>query len=84
MKKELISGCLKSYQTYCHRSEPSGSLWGILRINKIKKKQVAFGGSVGLIWKSQIKVNSLRRGPTGPSSLAPATQYKLHPFIIIQ
>ena len=28
--------------------------------------------------------NSLRRGPTGPSSLAPATQDKMHPFIIIQ
>ena len=28
--------------------------------------------------------NSLRRGPTGPSSLAPATQDKLHPFIIFQ
>ena len=28
--------------------------------------------------------HSLRRGPTGPSSLAPATQDKMHPFIIIQ
>ena len=27
---------------------------------------------------------SLSRGPTGPSSLAPATQDKMHPFIIIQ
>ena len=27
---------------------------------------------------------SLRRGPTGPSSLAPATQDKMHSFIIIQ
>ena len=28
--------------------------------------------------------HSLRRGPTGPSSLAPATQGKMHPFIIIK
>ena len=28
--------------------------------------------------------NSLPRGPSGPSSLAPATQDKMHPFIIIQ
>ena len=27
--------------------------------------------------------NSLRRGPTGPSSLAPATQDEMHPFIVI-
>ena len=27
---------------------------------------------------------SLRRGPTGPSLLAPATQDKMHPFIIIK
>ena len=28
--------------------------------------------------------HSLRRGPTGPSLLAPATQDKMHPLIIIQ
>ena len=28
--------------------------------------------------------NSLRRGPTGPSSLAPATKDKMHRFLIIQ
>ena len=33
---------------------------------------------------SYVKTNSLRRGPSGPSSLAPATQDKMHPFIIIQ
>ena len=31
-----------------------------------------------------IYYHSLRRGPTGSSSLAPATQDKMHPFIIIQ
>ena len=30
------------------------------------------------------KENSHRRGPMGPSSLAPATQDKMHPFIMIQ
>ena len=29
-------------------------------------------------------LNSLRRGPTGPSSLAPDTQVKKHPCIIIK
>ena len=33
---------------------------------------------------SLIRRDSHRRGPTGPSSLAPATQDKMHPFIIIQ
>ena len=27
---------------------------------------------------------SLRQGPTGPSSLAPATRDKMHPFMIIK
>ena len=32
----------------------------------------------------EMKEDSLRRGPTGPSSLAPAAQDKMHAFIINQ